>query len=448
MHILYTIDLAASISNLQNKFMTKKALFVAYHYPPVAVSSGYQRTLAFTRYLPDFGWQSSVLTVSNKAYDRWEPANEAMIPPHVDVIKAWARDTQRHLSLSGRYLRLMALPDKWQSWILGGLLAGLKAIRKERPQVIISTYPIASAHVLGYLLHRFTGIPWVADFRDPMAQDDYPTDPVVHKSFLWVERKVFKHASRVVFVTESAADCYRERYPETPADKICVLPNGYDEQVFQDIEAQLSAEQASVEQVSEEQAPACSSKLTFVHSGIVYPNERDPRALIMAISQLKQAGVISADNFQLTLRATGHDSYIDELMQQAGIVELVTLAPPVPYQEALKEMLNTDVLLLLQSPGCNAQIPVKAYEYLRTARPVLALTDPEGETGRLISSVPGNTVVELTDVEAIADAIGHIYEQPPASAAEQIKISESVSRFSRTHTAEMLAQLLNKLVRE
>ena len=122
----------------------RNLLFVAYHFPPIAVSSGYQRTLAFSKYLSQFGWRVTVLSASNKAYENWKDGNLTLIPPDVHLIKAFARDTQRHFSLKGRYARFMALPDKWQSWIFGGCIAGLINCLKHRPKAIITTYPIAS----------------------------------------------------------------------------------------------------------------------------------------------------------------------------------------------------------------------------------------------------------------------------------------------------------------
>src|SRR5262245_37628211 len=91
-------------------------LLVAFHYPPCAVSSGIQRTLKFSRYLPDGGWQPLVLTAHSRAYGRISLDQLAELPVGVPVMRAFALDTSRHLAVRGVYLRCMALPDQWVTW--------------------------------------------------------------------------------------------------------------------------------------------------------------------------------------------------------------------------------------------------------------------------------------------------------------------------------------------
>jgi len=147
--------------------MSKRILMIAYHFPPVRGSTGLHRTLSFSRYLlEDHGWQPTVLTVHPRAYRATEDAMLGDIASGVEVLRTFACDTARHLSIRGRYPLRMALPDEWVSWWLGAVLAGRKLIRKQRPDVIWSTFPIATAHLIGRALHRRSEIPWVADFRD------------------------------------------------------------------------------------------------------------------------------------------------------------------------------------------------------------------------------------------------------------------------------------------
>ena len=159
---------------------------VAYHYPPWNGGSGIHRTLKFTKYLPEYGWQPIVLTADRRAY----PENGSAaceIPDGIDVARAFALDTAQHLSFRGSYLRWTALPDRWISWWPGAVLAGRRLIRQHRPDLIWSTYPIATAHLIGMTLHRLSGIPWVADFRDPMTEVDpqtgqeFPEDPAIRR---------------------------------------------------------------------------------------------------------------------------------------------------------------------------------------------------------------------------------------------------------------------------
>src|SRR3990170_1185865 len=146
----------------------RNILMIAYHYPPYPSGSGIHRTLKFSQYLPEHDWKPVMLTPNPRAY--FESRNDRIpeIPPTVSVTRAFALDAARHLSFRGSYFRFTALPDRWASWWLGAVPAGLRLIRAHRPDIIWSTYPIATAHLIGLTLHRLSGIPWVADFRDPM----------------------------------------------------------------------------------------------------------------------------------------------------------------------------------------------------------------------------------------------------------------------------------------
>jgi hypothetical protein len=104
--------------------MVKRVLMIAFHYPPMRGSSGIQRALKFSQYLPEFGWQPLVLTVNPRAYESVSHDQMCEVSDHVRVARAFALDTARHLSLRGRYPGLLALPDRWISWWLGAVPRG------------------------------------------------------------------------------------------------------------------------------------------------------------------------------------------------------------------------------------------------------------------------------------------------------------------------------------
>ena len=168
----------------------KRVLMVAYHFPPLTGSSGIQRTLRFVQHLPSFNWQPLVLTASPRAYERTSDDLNRDIPPGTVVRRAFALDTARHLSISGRYVGAMARPDRWVSWRFDAVRRGLQMIREYKPDAIWSTYPIATAHLIGAELQRRSGLPWIADFRDPMAQDGYPVDPITRAQYQRIVRRI------------------------------------------------------------------------------------------------------------------------------------------------------------------------------------------------------------------------------------------------------------------
>lgn len=368
--------------------MVNKVLMVAFHFPPQRGSSGIQRTLKFAQYLPALGWQPLVLSAHPRAYQ--DAGGPAYAGP-AEVTRAFALDSARHLALRGRYTRWLALPDRWVGWCLGAIPAGLRLVRRQRPRVLWSTYPIASAHLIGLALHKLTGLPWVADLRDPMIDDAYPTDPWMRRSAAWIERQTVRHAARVVCTTPGAVRSYRLRYPELPPQRFCLIENGYDEEEFMQAPAPAAA--------------AGGGPFVLLHSGIVYPSERDPEPLFAALGRLRREGAPGIEDLRLRLRAAVHEDLLAALAHRHGIAELVDIVPALPYREALAEMLGADGLLVLQASNCNDQVPAKLYEYLRAARPVLALTDPAGDTAGLMRAAGIDTVAPLDDSAAIAQAL-------------------------------------------
>ena len=114
----------------------KKVLMIAYHFPPLAGSSGIQRTLRFAQQLPELGWEPIVLTADPRAYERTSDDLLGEVPAGLVVKRAFALDTARQLSFGGRYLGWLARPDRWMTWRFGAVSAGLALIRQHAPDVL------------------------------------------------------------------------------------------------------------------------------------------------------------------------------------------------------------------------------------------------------------------------------------------------------------------------
>jgi glycosyltransferase involved in cell wall biosynthesis len=412
--------------------MRKRLLLVAFHFPPLQGSTGVHRSLAFARYLERYGWDVTVLTATPGAYPRQSLDNNALIPGHVRVVRALALDAQRHLSLFGRYPRALATPDRWRSWIYAGVQAGRRIVREWSPDAIFSTYPIASAHELALRIARDSGLPWVADFRDPMGQDNYPEDAGVRRAYWELERRVLGQCSAVTVTTEGTAELYRQRYAEFPGQRIRVVPNGFDEQAFQPWPPEPAAETRP------------RGATVFLHSGNLYPYERNPEHFFAAVAQLRADGQIGPDTVQFKLRGGGYPDRYQPMLAQHGIADLVHLLPGLPYRDALREMHQSDCLMLFQAANCNRQIPAKLYEYLYVGRPVLAFTDPAGDTGRLLAGLGIESIAPLDDTTAIKLRILEALRQAREGTAF-VPPHEEVMRFSRAGTTALLAGLLDEV---
>jgi len=408
----------------------QKILMIAYHFPPIHGSSGVHRTLKFARYLLGYSWQPIILSPSIRAYPKVENDQVNEIPTSVKIVRAFALDTARHLSLNGFYPKVLALPDRWISWWLGSIPAGIRLIRRYQPKIIWSTYPIATAHLIGLTLQRLTRLPWVADFRDPMTESDYPPDRVTWELYRRIESGVVANCTKAVFTTTGTMQMYTERYPSIPKSRWMVIANGYDEEDFAIVEQGLTI------------LPNNNKQIVLVHSGILYPSERDPTAFFEALAELQKNKAISSENIRIILRGSGNEEYYQRQLKDKGIDDIVFLEPSISYRDAIAEMICADGLLIFQASNCNRQIPAKIYEYLRARRPIFALTDAEGDTAKFLRTVGIDTIAPWNSKEAISIGLLQFLQKVREGCAP-IAADDYVRQHSRQSKTQDFAKLLD-----
>ena len=385
----------------------RSVLIVAFHFPPVAGSSGLHRVVSMARELLRAGCRVHVLSVSLNCYARVDEANLAHLPEGVVVHRAPAFDSVRTLSVRRRYPAFFKVPDPYQSWIVSGTALGLWLVRRHRIGWVLSSYPFASAHCIGDFVSRWSRARWIADFRDPMAQPGYPPVAAQYRAFLWVEQRAVARADLLTFATDGARDYYLGRFAALAPARAMTISNGYDETLFEGLDA----------------GPAQQQPKVLLHSGALYPSERDPRQLLDALADLQEA--LLAGGFVVRLRATGHDTVVRAQIRERGLERLVEVAPLVSNRDALAEMMQAYCLLVLQAENCNDQIPAKIYEYLRSGRPIACLAHPDGETHRALQDQPGCWCAPLDDRAAIRERLAMLcleedlshYQRPAAAVA-------------------------------
>lgn len=323
---------------------------------------------------------------------------------------------------------LLALPDRWQSWIVGGFFRGSRIIQSWRPDVIMSTYPIASAHAMAYLLQRKFHLPWVAEFRDPMLQPNYPRTSSERWAFSRIETMVFRNAQRVITTTAGCRRMYLERFPDWDESGIETISNGYDPAAFPGVRTAPSRKPGD--------------RLVLLHSGLLYSHERNPTAFFGAVRSLRERRFLVDKNVEFRFRASGNDERYRDTVTKLGIQDYVRFLPRISYLKAVDEMRAVDALMLFQADNCNDQIPAKTYEYFFAQKPVLGFTDPDGETGKLLHSVGISTVAKLEDSAEIEDQIVAFVDQLRRDAAFIVPKAVA-SRFSRENLTEDLSCVLS-----
>lgn len=409
----------------------KKILMIAYHYPPVGASSGVHRTLKFSQYLLEFGWKPIILTVHPRVYSAVNHDQLADIPENVHVSRAFALDISKHLSLFGAYPEIIAMPDRWNTWWLGGVLEGIRLIKKHNPDVIWATFPIATAHLIGLTLSRLSGLPLIADYRDSMTEEYYPENRTRRGLYRWIEKKVVQQCKKAIFTTPGTKNMYIDRYQNLDHVKWLVIENGFDEEKF--------------EKIAVNDNRKAGEKLVFIHSGLLYPSERNPMHFFEAISDLKKCGEINSGNIEIRLRASGNEEEYERITREKNIDDIISFLPSISYSKALEEMLSADGLLLFQAENCNHQIPAKIYEYIRAKKPIFAMTDPAGDTADVLKTIGIGTIAILDSKDDIKKKLKEFMEQVRNKTA-LVANDVTIAKFSRRSGAEKLARVLDGVV--
>jgi glycosyltransferase involved in cell wall biosynthesis len=309
--------------------------------------------------------------------------------------------------------------------------------------VLFSSYPHASAHLLALLLHRATGIPWVADFRDPMLYRNNHLDGMQTKVFSWIEKQTMRYCHKAIFTTPGAIDSYaRLRYADYPADKWHLIANAFDEGNFTAAEESFKQLEVVKHDSSEADKP-----LTLVHAGLLYRAERDPTCFFKAVALLMKQGVIVTGKIKIIFRASGSEEYYHGLIKEHELEQIVFIEPRISYQKTLLEMFTVDGLLLFQGALCNHQIPAKVYEYFRAKKPIFALTDSLGDTANLLHNAGIDTIAPLDDEHAIAKQLS-LFIRMLITEKAPIASEDFVTAQSRQARTSQLADALNLCVAE
>lgn len=407
-------------------------LMVAFHYPPEGSSSGVLRTLKFSKYLPRLGWTPHILTLRDHVYRVRDEGLRADIPPEAVIHRTGGFDSTRALAIRGRHLAMLSVPDPFVSWLPFGVAGGLAAIRRAGIRAIFSTSPIPTAHLIAAALKRRTGLPWIADFRDPWIEEGQHPAPgsIRHALESRLERAVVRRADRIVATTPYLRADFLARYPSLDPDKVRVIYNGYDEGDFASLPV-----------------PPREPRFEILHAGLVTREYRDPTPLLEAVARLIGTGVMSRAAVRVVfLGARGFFASRagQELVGRLGLEDVLEVSPRIPNREALGRLRRASCLLILQaSDDTRSLIPAKAFECLRVERPILALTG-DGATADLLKKMDRCAVIEPSDSEGLQNALASLYRKWKES-PEPILSSRQIKHFERYALTVELAQTLHEL---
>lgn len=377
-----------------------------------------QRTLKFTRYLPRHGWKPTVVTGPAGYWIR-DPSLLEEIGPETEVVRAphWgarfiggagsggARSRSRLRSLRA-LARFFLVPDAYVGWTIPAGRIASRLLEQTRFDALLTTSSPDSAHLLGRRLRRTSGVPWVADFRDPWTRRMAyaPPTPVHDRLHRALERGCLRDADRIVTTSEETREDFLRRTPGLDAAKVRVIPNGYDEEDFRAAEARLRGPRSPEPEV----APA----VPVLHAGHLNP-ERPITPYLEGLRRFLEHHPGRSEEARTLFLGAHYDRDLEEV-RRLGLERHVEFAANRTHLDAVTALLQARVLLLLEQNSDRGRLilPGKVFEYLRAGPPILALVPPGGAADRLVRSLDAGLSVDPARPEAVAEALVRLLDAP------------------------------------
>jgi glycosyltransferase involved in cell wall biosynthesis len=414
-----------------------KLLLVTLYFPP-AGGGGVQRPLKFASHLPALGIETHVLA----------PDDPKWVHQDVDLplpTQAWIHRA-RYLGPRSRRLadelhgrggldlalrrassvgRRLLLPDENVTWNATAIPKAISIVRREGIDVVLTTSPPGSVHLIGAAVQKATGAKWVADLRDSIVLHPHRSAEgagarAKQKARAGVARLVARQADAIVAVSEAIAE---ETRAIEPRGRVVTIANGSDFDDFAGL------------------AYSRGDRFRLTHAGSFF-GRRDPKPFLRALAESGLEDV--------TVRFVGDFRPSDrEYMESLGLGDRVEVIDYVPRRESLRLQRDSDALLLLipEAGGRGRGVlSGKVFEYLAAERPVLAVVPPDGAAAELVRETGAGLVAGPDDVPGIRDALLELHARWRDGGLNGTPLTpEWRDKVSRASRVEELAELLESL---
>ena len=380
----------------------RTVLILTYHFPPTP-SVGTVRMGGLTRYLPEFGWSTVVVTPRAGRVDppTWlVETGDADLTAGIKRMLRVRSDAALKDAIAGAssplarpksarvvdlVKALVAIPDTNRGWIRIAARAASRQVAEGRFGAILSTSPPPSAHVAASRVAARSRLPWVADLRDLWSEDHNSTAPAWRRRLdRRIEVRTFRGATALVTVSEPLARTLRGLHPALPVHTIL---NGFD------------PEEVGL-------ADRLTPDFTLTHTGTFYQGRRDPSLLFETLARMLASGRLPRGRVRVRLFAR-HEPWVAALVRRYGLEGVVELLDWTARREALRVQQESQVLLLLHWGGAREEgvYTGKIFEYLAARRPVLLIGGGAGVLSDLLDETgAGVHVTEGASLERQLDA--------------------------------------------
>ncbi len=428
---------------MTNYQLPHNVLVIAYYFPPLGLG-GVQRTLKFVKYLPQYGWNPTVLTVEARGYFAKDEGllheieglpveivrTHSIDPLHFfrkfDIVKMPSARVHSQMSKLSQYF---FIPDNKIGWKKRALEIAREILSKKKFDVIFATAPPYTDFLIGKELKEEFHLPLVIDYRDAWIDNTlhFYLTPLHRHCHFKLEKSVLKLADRIITINRRIKELIIMRYPNLTHNEIDIIPQGFDQDDF-----------------DRSAAKPDDGKFRITYSGTFYYN-RTPKYFLCALKIFLEKNPGTRDKIEAVFIGNFNDENVS-LVHALHLGDVVKVHGYVPHNECISILQQSTVLWMMlgDSTGDEMMSTGKLFEYLGTRKPILGCV-PDGVAKQTIQDYGAGFLTSPKDVQAIAEAIEMLYKLHQTNSLPKVK-EDYVIRFERHTLTGQLAKVLSSLV--
>ena len=424
----------------------KNVLIISVYFPPCSLPPVH-RARFLVNHLEEFGWHPIVLTVRPEYLEGkldWELMN--LIPNDIEVVRtrAFAAKWTRRLGIGSLGIRAFL-----------HLLFGARRICRERPISVIFMLPPAYTWLIGPLIKKQFGVPFVVDYQDPWVSSIGKVGTPLKKAW-WAQRvarflepKVLHSVDHIVGVSQGTYDLIRIRYPYLRDEHFTEVPLGGEpkDREYLDLHACTNPYFVRADDV-----------INFVYVGVVCATmHRTLRALLSAVKKIKETRPELYRKMRLRFFGTTYDyrvgprdGMVRQMAREIGVEEIVTEHPErIPYLDAQRVLRASDVILILGTSELH-YTPSKIYPCILAKRPILSLFHNGSSLVQVMRETGAGRVITYSDSHPIEGCVGQIVDEIEKLVQEKRHRAPPVNwckfeKYTARSTARTLAEVFDKV---
>jgi glycosyltransferase involved in cell wall biosynthesis len=417
----------------------RRVLVIAYYFPPMGLS-GVQRTLKFVKYLPQFGWHPTVLTVAPGGYfakdeslleelqspviriERTETAGPGKLFSKKEVVKLPSERSRKFFS---RVSDSFFIPDNKIGWRKRAVAKALK-LHKETPfDLVFATAPPFTDFLIGADVKARINKPLVFDYRDPWF--DYPfrfyPTPLHKWRHYMLERRALRASSHVVATNRRVKETLIARYPFLSYHDVDIVSQGFDPEDFK-----LNGDIGRARR-----------KMRITYAGVFW-EDRVPDFFLRALHNLFEEKPGLRNKVEACFVGNFREENL-KIVEQLGLQDTVNVLGYLPHKECVRRLMASDVLWMIV--GDEFGSPGKTYEYIGAGKPILGCV-PEGFLKSVILEA-GGKVVAPHDISGIQSAIEEFITQFEKKALKGPN-PDVIEKYSRVNLTGQLVKIFESLI--